>query len=116
MGEYGLPRQISSIMQALLMDIDQCVNSTARYVLEKALLFCDDADKHFLISQIMSSNDRLLAMSTNQHGSSILQIIVQVPGDHINHLRTLFLESGHALHKCKYGRRLLESLKQRCAQ
>lgn len=114
--EYGLPRQITCIMQALLIDLNQCVNSTARYVLEKALLFCDESEKHFLISQIVSSNDRLLAMSTNQHGSSILQILVQIPGDHINHLKTLFLESGHALHKCKYGRRLLESIKQRCGQ
>jgi len=108
--QTGSAHQRHQICAALSMDLMRnAKNRSATYVVEKALATCDDEDRQTMIQDLLGSPESLLSLVENQFGCHIAKALLKMQGESFHQMLDA---AAPKLQKNKYGRRLLEELKQ----
>lgn len=107
--QHGTPEDVRKVCNALRSELlRNAKNRCATYVVEKALMCCDEDMQRTLVHELFASADVLVALVDNQFGCHVAKALVRFPGDHAQHIMQTVQVSRERLQKTKYGRRLLE--------
>ncbi|CAE8708987.1 unnamed protein product, partial [Polarella glacialis] len=80
--EHGLPRQRACIAAALCHDLHRSArNRNASYVIEKALTYCSEEDRHAISTGLLSSPEDIALLAQNQFGAFVVRALLRLPGD-----------------------------------
>jgi hypothetical protein len=103
-------RQICAALRVELMR--NAKNRSATYVVEKALAICDEEDRRSMIQELFGSPESLVSLVENQFGCHVAKAFLKMQGVFCHDIISLIDAAAPKLQKSKYGRRLLEELKQ----
>jgi len=87
-------------------------NRNATYVVERALTSCEDEDRRNLVQELIGTPDCLVSLVENQFGCYVAKALLKISGESFHKMLSHIDTAGPKLQKSKYGRRLLEELKQ----
>lgn len=85
-------------------------NRCASYVLEKALMFCSDADKEAIASELLVDADKFLQLAVHECGMHALKAVVQSRTEYAQKAKALLLANADSVNTSKFGKRLLEEM------
>jgi len=111
--QTGNPHQRRQVCAALRVELMRnAKNRSATYVVEKALTICDDEDRRNMIEELCGSPESLVFLVDNQFGCHVAKAILNMHGAFFHEMISHINAAAPKLQKNKYGRRLLEELKQ----
>jgi len=111
--DTGSKDQLHKASAALRVDLMRnAKNRSATYVVEKAFSCCDDHDCKAMFAELCGTAQRLVSLAENQFGCHVAKGLVRLPGDHFQQTLQYLPEAIPLLQKSKYGRRILEEIKQ----
>lgn len=111
--EHGLPHQREAVARAMHGKLMRSVrNRNASYVIEKALLFCDDGDRRAMASELLAHSENILVMARCQVGCYVIKTLLQMPTEHAELARRYVEKEAAQLRTSRYGKRLLDDLGQ----
>jgi pumilio RNA-binding family len=87
-------------------------NRSATYVVEKALAVCDEEERRPMVQNLFGSPELLVSLVENQFGCHVAKAFLKMPGASSHEMLCCIDAASPRLQKNKYGRRLLEELKQ----
>jgi len=111
--QIGSAHQRHGIFIALSSDLPRnAKNRNATYVVERALLSCDDDDRSMMVQELIGTPDCLVSLVENQFGCYVAKALLKV-SDETFHKMLCHIEAATSrLEKNKYGRRLMEELRR----
>jgi len=103
-------RQICAALSAELMR--NAKNRSATYVVERALAVCDEEDSRPMVQNLFGSSESLVSLVENQFGCHVAKAFLKMQCVCLNEMLCRIDAASPKLQKNKYGRRLLDELKQ----
>merc|ERR1712125_290872 len=111
--QTGSPHQRRSICAALRVELMRnAKNRSATYVVEKALASCSEEDRRTMIQEFCGSPESFVSLVENQFGCHVAKALLKMQGEFFQEMVSRINAAAPRLQKNKYGRRLLEELKQ----
>lgn len=111
--QIGNAYQRRQICIALRVDVMRnAKNRSATYVIEKALTIFDEEDQRIMIQDLFGSPESLVSLVENQFGCHVAKALLKMRGIFFHEMISHIEAAAPKLQKNKYGRRLLEELKQ----
>lgn len=130
--EHGLPAQREKVSLALRSDLlRNARNRNASYVIERALTYCNPAERRVLASELLGEKEQgqspqspksalrpsfhgnhsgIIALAQNQFGSYVVRALLRLPGETSRQALAQLQSAAPQLQRTKHGQRLLEEL------
>jgi pumilio RNA-binding family len=87
-------------------------NRNATYVVERALICCEEEDQHFLVQELIGTPELLVSLVENQFGCHVAKALLKISDETFHKMLSHIEAASPKLQKSKYGRRLMEELKR----
>jgi pumilio RNA-binding family len=111
--QAGSAYQRHNVFDSLVSDLMRnAKNRNATYVVERALYSCEDEDRCILVRELIGTPDLLVSLVENQFGCHVAKALLKVSGETFHQMLSHIEVAASKLQKSKYGRRLMEELKQ----
>lgn len=109
--EHGTKVQKHKIAEAIRSNLfHYAKNRFASYVVEKALSLCEAADRHAMVSELLSEPERFLALAVHECGTHVAKAVMTSHADCTHKAKKLLVTEVSRVKSSKYGKRLLDEL------
>jgi len=109
--QVGSAHQRHMIFSAINCDlVRNAKNRNATYVVERALISCDDDDRLVMVQELIGTPEALIALVENQFGCYVAKALLKFPGEIFQSMMSQIGAAAPELEKSKYGRRLTQEL------
>jgi len=111
--QAGNSHQRHGIFGSLSSDLPRnAKNRNATYVVERALTSCDAEDRSMMVQELIGTPNSLVSLVENQFGCYVAKALLKVSDETFHKMLSHIDVAAPKLEKNKYGRRLMEELRQ----
>jgi len=109
--EHGTAEQKHRMADAIRANLfHNAKNRNASYVVERALVFCDDSDRGAVAEELLVDSERFLTLATHECGSHVAKAVLSLGGEAASRAKELLDNSAGRVRASKYGKRVMDDI------